>query len=149
MGRKGHNQMETRIVTADLDGKPVRIVVSEATTLLGFRRTRLRTEGQGINQAEQDAARQLAGTEEAPSPDPDRALLRFWTYPDLVAATIEASGIPWPLSFEDFLDLPDQLSAKWETAVYDLNPHWLPQAPDAEKTQKKRSRRKAKNSTAD
>jgi len=96
---------ETR--TLSLDG--ITLTVSAATVLIGMRRTRLQVEGRSAEET-----------------DPDRTLLRLYTYPDLVAATVEAQGIPWPLSFEDFLELPDRLAAQWENAVYALNPHWLP-----------------------
>lgn len=96
---------ETR--TLERDG--VRITVAPATVLIGMRRTRLQVEGRSAEES-----------------DPDRALLHLYTYPDLIAATVEAEGIPWPISFDDFLTLPDQLAAQWENAVYELNPHWLP-----------------------
>ena len=58
--------------------------------------------------------------------EPARRVLAIVTYPDLVASVVEADGIPWPLEFEDFLELPEVLVTKWEEATYRLNPHWLP-----------------------
>jgi hypothetical protein len=109
--------METRAVECD----GVHVVVSQATTLSGMRRTRLQIEGR-----------------DAQEEDVDRRLLRLYTYPDVIAATVEVEGLDWPLDFETFLGLPDALVAQWEQAVYDLNPHWLPR-PAATPEEKKES----------
>ena len=101
--------MEERIV--EVDG--VRLVVTKATLKQGIKRTRLRVEGQKLAKA---------GELE----DVDEFLLRMYTWPDLMAATVSADGIEWPLTFAAFLELPDTLGAKWEAAVYELNPDWLP-----------------------
>jgi len=101
------------IRTIEQDG--VKIVVGAANTLMGMRRTRIREEGR--KEIEQES-------------DVDRRILRIYTYPDLIAATVEAEGIPWPLDFEPFLELPDHLVAEWEQAIYELNPHWIPKAAD-------------------
>ena len=85
----------------------IKLVVSEATTMIGFRRTRYLEEAQAI---EDD--------------DPDRALLRR-AFAYLKAATVEAEGLSWPLTFEEYLELPEALAIEWEEAVADLNPHWL------------------------
>jgi len=58
--------------------------------------------------------------------DPARRVLAIVTYPDLVSAVVDAEGIPWPLAFEQFLELPEPLVTAWEDATYRLNPHWLP-----------------------
>ncbi len=94
----------------------VTITLSQATVLLGMRRTRVQLEGR-----------------EADEPDTDRRLLRMYTYPDLVGAVVEVDGLPWPLDFETFLGLPDSLVVLWERETYALNPHWLPSAEPAEK----------------
>jgi len=45
-----------------------------------------------------------------------------------MANLVEASGFDeWPISYDDFAQLPEQLVMLWETAAYDLNPHWLPE----------------------
>lgn len=86
------------------------VTVTAATALVGMRRTRLKLE-----------ARQ------ADEQDIDRRWLRELTYPDLVAAVVDAQGFPeWPIGFKEFLELPDSFVVKWEGAVYDLNSHWLP-----------------------
>lgn len=92
-----------------------KVVVGTASALMGMHRSRIREEGRKEIESETDV---------------DRKILRIYTYPDLVSATVEAEGIPWPLDFETFLGLPDQLVAAWEGAVYALNPHWLPKAAE-------------------
>jgi hypothetical protein len=96
--------------TRTIEHQDIKLTVSEATTLIGMKRTRLKVEASKAGET-----------------DVDRHLLRLYPYADLVAATIQAEGLPWPLDFESFLALPEQLVAKWEEAAYELNPHWLPQ----------------------
>lgn len=87
-----------------------KLTISEANVLIGMKRARLKVEG--------DRARDT---------DPDRLILRLLVYPDLVAPVIEHEGFAeWPISFEDFLALPEQVVIPWEDAVYRLNPHWRP-----------------------
>lgn len=93
---------------AGADG-PVELRITAATVRQGVKRSRLRLEARQAGDA-----------------DPDVAILRTFTYPDLTAATASAVGLPWPLAFDDFLQLPDAWVAEWEQAVYALNPHWLP-----------------------
>jgi hypothetical protein len=51
--------------------------------------------------------------------------LRTVLYPSLIAATVEATGFSsWPISFDEFLTLPEQLAIQWEEAAVGLNPHW-------------------------
>jgi hypothetical protein len=107
--------METETVVFQENGLDVRIVVSQATSLQGFKRTRLKLEADSAAEA-----------------DPDRRVLRGWVYADLIAATVTASGIEWPLSFDAFAGLSDRLTMRWEAAVYRQNPHWLPEAAKSE-----------------
>lgn len=100
----------------------VELTVTEATVLIGIKRTRLKAEGLEVNEE-----------------DIDRRLLRMFTYPDLMAATVEAAGIPWPLDFEDFLALPDRLVSQWERLLYQLNPHWLPPREEDEGIDQKKA----------
>lgn len=97
------------------------LTVSEADVLAGMKRTRLKYEGLSLE-----------------GEDSDRRLLRLYTFPDLIAATVAAEGIPWPLDFEDYLNLPDALGALWEKAVYALNPHWLPASKEEDESESKK-----------
>lgn len=101
--------------TLTVTHKDQTVVVGAATVRQGMERTQLRLEGRKVEES-----------------DTGLSILRLFTYPDLAAATVSATGIPWPLTFEQFLELPDALVGQWEKAVYALNPHWLP--PEAENT---------------
>lgn len=88
------------------------VTVSEATALMGMRHSILREE-MALQVGKED--------------DPALIYLRRIYYPALVSAVKEQSGFAhWPIPFEDFLELPDQLAGQWERAVWELNPHWQP-----------------------
>ncbi len=89
--------------------------VSQATTLMGMRRTLLQLEAQKA---------------EAPEDDEALRILRTVIYPDLAAAMVGSEG--FDLNFEGFCALPDKFVAKWEEAAYALNPHWQPGYSEAE-----------------
>jgi len=57
-----------------------------------------------------------------------------------VAGTAEVEGLEWPMTFVEFLELPERVVDAWLEAVYELNPHWRPGW--AEKEEKKISTRK-------
>ena len=93
------------------------IAVRRATLLDSMRRTRLIEAGKAANEA-----------------DVDRWLLRVMVYPDLAACTsgelraADGTTVVWPVDFETFIGLPDELGLKLQEAVYRVNPHWDPQA---------------------
>lgn len=93
--------------TKTIEHGGVTLTVSEASVLQGYKR------------------RRLAAEAVANETDQGRLLVRAVSYADLVAATVEAAGLPWPISFAGWLNLDEGLLLKWETAVYDLNPHWV------------------------
>lgn len=111
-------EMKTKLIEFDNGDVQARIEVGEATVLMGARRSRLRFEADGEN-------------------DPDRKLVRLFVYPDLIAAAkaINVSGIDGVPTFDQFLQLPEALVAQWESATFDLNPHWLPSEPDEKKAE--------------
>jgi hypothetical protein len=94
--------IKTEVVYQD-----VRLVLSEASILISMRRYRLMEEARAVKES-----------------DPDRAFLRESVYPNLVAATVEATGIPWPLTFEEFVELPEALWDAWSLANRKVNKHW-------------------------
>lgn len=98
----------------------ITITVSEANVIMGTRRGVMR--GEALRQ-------------EYPDETAEAWLLRVITFPDLVAATVEAEGIPWPLTFEAFCELPERLVNEWSDAVYRLNPHWRPTTEADEKNE--------------
>jgi hypothetical protein len=124
-------QYEDEEIQADL-------LLRRADVRMGMKRSRLK-EGSGWRE----------------EPDPDLQILRLFTYPDLVAATVsgrisrriqeEWQPLSWPLSFDDFLSLPEPFASAWENACYALNGHWLPKPPEEKKAS---TGQPATNSTA-
>lgn len=88
-----------------------RVVVSEASVMMGLERQRLVTE---------------AKLDELPV---ELQLLAVSSYPDCISCVIEHQGFEeWPVSFEVWgNEIPNKFVKQWEDAVYELNPHWLPQ----------------------
>ncbi len=71
--------------------------------------------------------------------DPLRWYAARFMYPDCMAcSTGEIGGQPvGELTFEQFLNLPDQVTETWLEAVYRVNPHWSPRLPEQEEQEKK------------
>ena len=138
--------MKTKKFTYEDDNLQIEVTVVEATVILGMKRMRLQTEGEQFGKLEEEQAR----------PDFfDRQLLRVYTYPDMVAGTesivgtwkrdgIEDVTFPWPISFEDFLQLPFPFEAQWEKELYSVNGFWIPTPPN-----KKKSAETQNDSTSD
>lgn len=140
--------MQTKTVEyyVEKDGeKPVdiKLVVSEATVFVGMRRAVLQGRAESwvalrreaIVGDEVDEVDEVDEADEADINDVRPGFLDLMAgslaarilYPDLVACVTEAEGLsPDTLSVDGFLALPEQLTQAWETAVYELNPHWLP-----------------------
>ena len=57
--------------------------------------------------------------------------LRGFLWPGLVAAspegeiTVDDEPLPWPIPYEELEELPNDLTVKWEMALYAQNPHWF------------------------
>ena len=103
-----NNNRDTEIV----EFKDITITVGAASILMGMQRSIAK--GEAFRASKEGKI------------EPARRVLAIVTYPALVASVVKAEGIPWPLGFEDFLELPEVLVTKWEEAAYRLNPHWLP-----------------------
>ncbi len=103
------------------------ITVTEASVKHAMTRARLKIEGE---------------VEAAKLEDTDEKILRVYLYPDIVAATTgvliyERNGTADEkvlhdkmMIFAEFLELPEPLAAKWENAIYELNPHWANREPE-------------------
>ena len=103
---------KTKTITHD----DVIITVSESTNRIGRDRlARLK--------ALQDNAEYQSAT------DDDKALMTLLC--PLTACVVSHTFKDWPLTFEQFLDLPEALTDQWVDAVQALNPHWWgrPDAP--------------------
>lgn len=106
-----------------------KITIGRATGLVGMQRSLL---------AYRDAEKNRADEPEA------NKIFRSITYPDLVAPVLSAEGTvaifddqgeeiqvdlsQWPPTLEEVMQFPDELIYTWESAVYQLNPHWDPAA---------------------
>ena len=105
-------------LTYDLDKTEVALTIVRATGLMGARRINLSIQGDKFNRA---------------NPGDELGYYRVNFYPDCICCVIEAVGIPWPIDFDTFMGLPDELLNKWASMVYDLNPHFLPTPSEAGK----------------
>ena len=102
------------------------VTVGEATALMGMRRQLLR-EG-AFEPDKQDAKKRTPSyTDEA------QQIMRLIVYPDYVACMTASVGLPDPVTFEAFCELPDAFLTRWGIAVYQLNPHWLDLPVDPKK----------------
>jgi hypothetical protein len=99
----------------------VTITVREATALDGMRRQIMR--GNAIKAADTDEA---------------VAIMRLIAFPDLTCCLVQnlSNGLPEPLTFEAFCDLPNGLVDEWNAAAYTLNPQFLGIEPDPKKVSK-------------
>ena len=107
MGSISHTTAEGRTVTA---------IVREALVRDRLRRARLAQ--QSIKAVVLDEDDVVGG------------LLRLNSYPSCVGCTVELRDSDNPdraiddLSFDDFLDLPDEFLIKWTAEAFKLNPGW-------------------------
>jgi hypothetical protein len=77
-------------------------------------------------------------------------LLRIQLYPSLIVSVIEQTGFDyWPIPFEEFLELPEELGIKWEAAVGELNGHWIPKPDPGTLEELEAERKKAMNGTSE
>lgn len=104
----------------------VSITVSEANAIVGMRRQLLRE--QAFRDDPVDPKKRVPAHE-----DEARQILRLVTYPDYVSCLVASKGLPDPLTFEAFCELPDALLGRWGVLVYTLNPHWLELPTDEKK----------------
>ena len=114
--------MKEIVVTHLIDGKEVTLTISEATTRMGLLRTVFMEEAISSFIPE-DAAKEMNPAIMA-SMNTDR-ILGYFLYPALVASVRRQTGFDhWPLTLEEFGDLPAELEIEWEAATFELNPKW-------------------------
>jgi hypothetical protein len=106
-----------------LDEKTVvKIVTVRASILRDTRRWQMMNKADDDNKAEADEAIKS---------------LRLYAYPLLVCGTESVEGLPWPMTFEQFLELDTDFVNFWNNAVYKVNPQWVPGYSTPELDQKK------------
>lgn len=99
--------LETRVIERD----GFRFVVSRANVRLGLKRAKLRRAAFG--EISNDAAR-------------EEFAFRVFFYPDITAAAIEFDGVDLS-DFDAFMEMPEDVVDVLLRAVYELNPHWVPE----------------------
>lgn len=110
--------LKTAEITGVLDDQPVKLIIQEASVLTGMKRAIL---------AERARARVAEMGLADGAGDVAVLLLANYTYPDLVAATVQADGLDVAgLTLDAFLELPQELVDAWLVGVYALCPHWAP-----------------------
>jgi len=105
--------MQRKTVEIEHNGKTMRVVVQQSTARMGMLRSVLIEKG----------ALASAGSTTNPE-DVAMSILRAIYYPAFIAGTVENNFDHWPLSFEEFIDLPEPFEVEWERAIFELNPHW-------------------------
>lgn len=143
--------MRTRTVEYENGETTYRIVVTEATALVGMKRTILQGQAQGyldgLRKEGADGDGKGKGKGKAADDRPVRSelevsalgVLAIWTYPALMAAASEMDGLDPAMGMEAFIALPDALVDDWVEATYELNPHWLPQLEPADEEAEKKA----------
>ena len=116
-----------KILNIEVDERAVTLTISRATARMGINRYLLATQAAQQNDQEVEAG---TGTHA-------ERILRLMTYPDCISAVTECQGMPWPITFERFIELDEVDVDAWIAASYEVNPQWKPiprgAAPDQEK----------------
>lgn len=121
--------MEKQIKTLqyDLDGQPVKITVKRASVRVGLQR-----------QSAMAKASELIDKEETDMSEAEK-MLYFFLYPTIVCSTDTVVGMAWPMSIDEFMELPDVLVSRWSTLAQEVNPHWWGD-PDPEPVKEKKEK---------
>jgi hypothetical protein len=104
----------------DNNGTPVTIVTQRASVKVGVQRYQMMAAADDENKKE--------GSDKLLAP------LRLFT---IVAGTVEVKGLPWPITFEEFVELDEVLVDKWVDAVHAVNPQWRGNVEPEEEVKKK------------
>ena len=106
---------KTKTIEYEDGEQPVKVTVKRASFGDGLMRFQLASEGDEQYQKEKDELKRFP---------------LLVTYPDFRAATVAAEGIPYPFSFDQFLEFDEALINLWAEAVYGLNPQWKLSVPE-------------------
>ena len=108
----------------DLDGSPVEITVQRANVRVGVNRYHMMMLADEENKKE--------GSDALVAP------IRLFTFPSIVCGTLEVTGLPWPMEFDEFLELDEALVDAWVSAVHEVNPQWRGTTEGTEEVKKKK-----------
>ncbi len=114
--------MKTEVVTHRLGKRKISLTISEATAKMGLLRNLLM----------ESAVASLGTSDEDENLSPEKLaykntdrIIGFFLYPAMIASVKSQVGFKeWPISFEEFSDIPEEFEVKWEEATFRLNPHW-------------------------
>ena len=118
--------MKTKAIVFTDGDLAAKVTVKQATLLDGMRRSELTN--QAFEQPEENNLRQLA---------------RVVVYPVLVAGTLtvdlvqNGETLSWP-DLDTLLNLPEELTTDWLSAIYALNPRWAPPGQISESDEEKK-----------
>ena len=103
------------IVNINLDGKNVALTLIRATARIGAERAYMIGTAFEYFKEHSDFPLSQQG-------------LKWLLYPNAVCGTASVDGMPWPITFEEFGELPEDFIDEWEAGIYTVNPHWQPSA---------------------
>ncbi len=107
-----------------IEHESYKVVLSRADVLMGARHTILVSRGIAEGEGEELALR----------------LIRLYTYPACIGATVEHEGFEeWPPPLEDFCELPEVFVSAWERKAYELNTHWMPDTTGTEEEEEEKN----------
>lgn len=137
--------MKTETIIHDSQGETLKATVSEATSLMGMKRSVL------ISRALMDIRDEQGLKDDDKLPDDveimARLFLRRYTYPNCLACLVEAEGFSADLAFDEFARMPDRFIARWEETALSLNPHWRLRTEEEEKEEAKKKEPSRSKST--
>lgn len=132
--------MKEKIVTYQSDELNVTLVISEATVRMNLLRTLLLEESSPLPKEDATETDQVIPPLLGRQMD---SILRVFLYPALISSVKSQMGFDhWPISYQEFCNLPDKLEVPWEEATFELNPHWQPDMEPSEQ-EKEELRKKA------
>lgn len=111
----------------------ITLTISESSARVGLYRTLLSDDAIREESLKATLEEGPLGTQEIS----DR-ILHTVLYPAMIASVVEQTGFDhWPLTFQEFSEIPEGLEVLWETATFNLNPHWRPSDINIQEAEKK------------
>ena len=139
--------MKTETVIHDSQGETFKATVSEATSLMGMKRSVLVSQALADIRDEQGLGddKKLPNNVEIMA----RLFLRRYTFPNCLACLVEAEGFSVDLTFDEFTQMPDQFVAQWEEMALSLNPHWRGRATEGEEKKEAKKKEPSKSESTE
>lgn len=123
------------------DELDIRLIISRADVTIGMERSLLISRAEPLAPLKEDASELDVMRHEA------QVYARSFLYPSLIASVVEHEGFDhWPVTPEEFTALPEPFVIDWESATFELNPHWKLKFPDTEE-EKATAQKKVTSST--